>query len=112
MEILKGINALVSFLLEVAMLVVISYFGFHGDKPVAVQLLIGAVLPIVIIIFWGLFMAPNAKRRFSLVVVRIVALALFLIAALALYETGLSGLSIGFAVVAVINAVLVFIWKQ
>ena len=112
MEILKGINALVSFLLEIAMLVAISYFGFYGDKPIALQVLIGVVLPIMIIIFWGLFMAPNAERRFSLTVVRIVALTLFLIAALAFYEAGLSGLSVGLAVVAVINAVLAFIWKQ
>jgi lipopolysaccharide export LptBFGC system permease protein LptF len=112
MEIIKGMNAAVSFFLEIAMLVSISYFGFYGDKHIIFKLLVGVLLPIGIVVFWSFFMAPTADQRFDPAIVRVVALTLFLAAAIMLYKTNLPIWGVWFAVIAVVNAVLTFIWNQ
>jgi predicted membrane chloride channel (bestrophin family) len=89
MEIIKGINAVISFLLEIAMLVSISYFGFYGDKHIIFKLLIGVLLPIGIVVFWSFFMEPTAGYRFNPAIVRAVALTLFLAAATMPYKANL-----------------------
>jgi lipopolysaccharide export LptBFGC system permease protein LptF len=112
MEIIKGINAAISFLLEIGMLASISYFGFYGDKHIIFKLLIGVLLPIGIVVFWSLFMAPTADYRFNPAIVRIVALTLFLVAAAMLYKANFPVWGFWLAIVAIVNAVLTFVWNQ
>jgi hypothetical protein len=112
MEIIKMINAAVSFFLEIGMLVAISYFGFYGDKHIIIKLLVGVVLPIAIVIFWAFFMAPTADYRFNPTIVRVVALMLFLVAATMLYKANLPVWGFWLAIVAIVNAVLTFVWNQ
>jgi lipopolysaccharide export LptBFGC system permease protein LptF len=112
MEIIKGINAGISFLLEIGMLVSISYFGFYGDKHIIFKLLIGVLVPIGVVVFWSFFMAPTADYRFNPAIVRVVALMLFLVAATMLYKVNLPVWGFWLAIVAIVNAILTFVWNQ
>lgn len=101
----NGVLALVilpglAFLLEVAMLASLVFWGFKQTEPY--NYLLGIGLPAVVVVLWGLFMAPKSQRRLPLHVVKALALIAFLLAACALFSAGLQTLAIIFAAVAVV----------
>ncbi|MDQ4503218.1 YrdB family protein [Sinomonas sp. ASV322] len=55
------VQALVAFLLEVAMLAAWAYAGFRGNPPL--NFVLGIGLPLAVVVLWGLFFAPRAARR-------------------------------------------------
>lgn len=109
---MKMANAALSFLLELAMLVAFGYFGFHSSGPAWLKWLIGIGLPLVVAVFWGLFMAPQASYRLPWPVLPIVALILFLVSAALLYIAGGKTWAIFMAIASAVNAALVFVWHQ
>lgn len=112
MDILKAVNSGLAFFLELAMLGSIAYAGFHNDKGLPLQVLFGVGVPILVIVFWGMFMAPNASTRFGLAARVAATFFLFGGAAFALYRTGKTGPAIVFAALTIINQVLALLWKQ
>jgi hypothetical protein len=99
-------NLALAFALELCALAALGLWGFSvGDGPVAKALLsIGA--PLCAAVLWGVFAAPRAPV--SLPLVRFVTKVLvFGSAAVALYTTGHSTLSIVFAFIVVANAALI-----
>lgn len=111
MEIIKGINATVAFLLEIGMLAALGYAGFQADKPLT-KWLLGLGLPLVVIIIWGLFAAPNSNQRLDQPFRTILELALMGLAAFLLYRTGQHRPAIVFATLAVVSEMLALIWRQ
>ena len=111
-EILKGLNTGLAFLLELAMLVAFRYWGFHGEKSILVKWLMGLGLPIVAVIVWGIFLAPQSTFRLRTIPDNLLSLLLFLLAATALLETGHVILAITFASIAVLNRIWIVVWKQ
>jgi len=112
MQILLGINDGVSFLLELAALAAFGYWGFHAGHSGLMKWVFGIGTPLVMIVFWGLFMAPRASTRFNATAGIVVSSILFLLAAAALYFSGVHELAIIFAVVVVVNRILVVVWQQ
>lgn len=78
--------ATLGFVLEVAMLAAFVYWGFRQDSPW--HLVLGIGIPAVLVVAWGVFLAPRSERRLKPAVVAWVALALFLLAAVALFAAG------------------------
>jgi hypothetical protein len=111
-ELIKSLNLVVSFFLELAMLVALSYAGFHTGKSNLLHWLVGLGTPIVIIAFWAIYMAPNASGRFSDPIRQIVSFILFELAALALYKSHQPKAALILATITVVNAILVYLWKQ
>lgn len=111
-EIPKAINAGLAFLLELAMLAALGYWGFYGDKSVLAKWMLGIGLPLLAAIVWGLFLAPRASYRLGSTSGNLLSLILFLLAATALFYTQHTVLAIVFALTAVVNRVLILIWKQ
>ena len=109
---MKLLNNLVSFLLELAMLGALSYWGFHAGSSVPLKWLLGIGVPIAVIVFWGFCMAPTSDYRLPWPWVPIVSLVLFLAAALALYASHARSAALALAVVAIVNVALVLIWHQ
>ena len=109
---MKLLNNLVSFLLELAMLGALIFWGFHVGNTTAAKWLLGAVVPLAVIVFWSFFMAPQASSRIAWPWLPVISLVLFLISALALYVAGMQTAAIILAIVAVVNVVLVFVWHQ
>ena len=112
MAILRGANLALAFLLELCALAALGYWGFHTGRGTLAKLGLGLGAPLLAAVVWGLFVAPKA----AVVVPRAVHLALevavFGLAALALYAAGQPRLALVFALVVVLNRVLIAVWGQ
>lgn len=94
--VMKATVAVLGFALEVAMVASFVFWGFQKDSPW--DLIFGIGLPAVVVVLWGVFLAPRSERRLKATMVRWFALALFLLAAAALLLAGAQVLGILMAV--------------
>jgi hypothetical protein len=94
------------FLLELAALGALAYWGFHEfDGATAVLLGIGA--PLAAAIAWGIFVAPKRRVHRGEALRWLVELLVFGTAAAALIDAGATVLGIAFAFVAVVDGIVV-----
>ncbi|MGE5373686.1 MAG: YrdB family protein [Bacteroidota bacterium] len=112
MNALKGINLGVRFLLELCMLASIGYWGFKTHPGWAMKILFGIVLPVLIAVIWGYFMAPRSAHRLSGIPFAVMDMILLGSGAVALYASGLVNLAWIYAVVLIVSEVLRGVWKQ
>lgn len=112
MNILKGINITLSFLLELAMLIAIGYWGYHGSSNTLMRWVLALGLPLFLIIVWGVLFAPRSNRRLPATPGSLLSLGLFLLAAFALYQSDQPTAGIILAIIAIANRVLTLYWKQ
>jgi Protein of unknown function (DUF2568) len=102
---LRAITLTVRFLVELALLAALAFWGFvAGSGVMAFVLGIGA--PAFAAIVWGLFIAPRARYPVALPVRVLIEVALFALAAVGLAASGRALLGIGFGVLAVSTSVL------
>ncbi|GAA5229508.1 hypothetical protein GCM10025779_03210 [Arthrobacter cryoconiti] len=76
----------IGFVLEIAMLAGLLYWGFGQHYPW--NLVFGIGIPAVVVVLWGIFMAPRSERRLPEAVVSVLSLGMFLLAGLALLVAG------------------------
>ena len=108
---MKQLNLVVKFLLELAALAAFGLWGASIASGVwAVLLAIG--LPVVVAILWGRFAAPRARRQLPLRLRAPFELAVFALAALALWQAGSLAWAAAFAVIAAVNAALLTVFDQ
>jgi hypothetical protein len=112
MEVFKSLNLALSFLLELAMLVAFGYWGFNTGDSTLLHWILGLGIPIVAIIIWSIFNAPMSKRRLPRIPRTILEVVMFSLGALALAAAGQTTWAIIFAVLIVINQILLYIWQQ
>ncbi len=112
MDILKGINLLVRFLLELCMLAAVSYWGFKTQSAWSLKILLGIGLPILIAVLWAMFLSPRATHPLSGISFLALELILLGSGAVALFASGKPTLGWVYAIAAVINKVLLGLWKQ
>jgi hypothetical protein len=112
LSLVKNANLLVAFLLELAVLGSLVYWGFHAGTNLAFKIAAGIGLPVVFAVAWGMFAAPNASMalhgvgRFAFEVVW------FGSGAVALAAADLVVLAGVFTVVAVVSKILATVWHQ
>ncbi|WP_394938773.1 YrdB family protein [Psychromicrobium sp. YIM B11713] len=104
---LTGINGVIAFILEVAMLVAFFFWGFRSF-PAPWGVLLGILVPLVVVVLWSYLMAPKAKRRLSWPAQPLLALLLFVLAGLGLIVVKLTLPGVILMVLAVLNAALSF----
>ncbi len=112
MEILKTLNLGVRFLLELCMLVAVAYWGFNAESGWALKIIFGIGLPILLIVIWSLLLAPKAAYRLGGVPLTLLSLILLGSGAVALFVAGRAGLGWVYAIILVVNQVLLIVWKQ
>jgi len=112
MDILKALNLLIRFLLELCMLVAVGYWGFKTHSDWVLKIILGIGLPILIAVTWGLFIAPRAKYPLSGISYRAVELILLGSGAVALFASGRPDLGWVYTVILVVNKVLIVVWKH
>ena len=112
MSVLKGINLLVRFLLELCMLAAVGYWGFTTHSGWTMKILLGIGLPVLIAVIWGMFMAPRSTRRLSGIPFTVMDIILLGSGAVALYASGQGTLAWIYAVALVISEILRLVWKQ
>lgn len=112
MQIFKGLNLAVAFLVELAMLAAFAYWGFNINSSLLIKILLGIGVQAIVIVIWGRWAAPNSE--FRLVIPQLLALkfGLFMLASLALYVSGKQSLAFWLMGVFTSNIVLASIWKQ
>ena len=109
---LRYLNLAVRFLLELCILVSLGYWGFQNGKGAIVKIGLGIGAPLLAAVVWGTFLSPKASVPLPASYQLLLELAVFGSAAAALLAAGRPLLSAAFVLVAVINRILLYIWKQ
>jgi hypothetical protein len=112
MSILKSLNLMVRFLLELCMLAAVGYWGFRTQSSLAMKIILGVGLPIVLIVLWSLFVAPRAVYPLHGISHVVLSLILLGSGAAALFASGKTGLGWIYLIVLIVNQVLLIVWKQ
>ena len=108
----KYLNLAIRFLLELCLLAIFGYWGFTGPGSFLSRLVIGTGSLFLVILTWGLFIAPKASRRLPDPRRSMLELVIFGLAALALASRGQIVLGGVFAAVYLANKLLVIFWRQ
>lgn len=103
MQILKSINQIVAFLLELGMLAAVGRWGYLQGKTTLSKYGFALLLIAVIVVLWGYFAAPKSANRLSLGYRMIFEFVLFMIATFLLQKSGNTNYAIAFGLVAIIN---------
>lgn len=103
---LHVLNEGLAFILEIAALGALAWWGFATGGNVGVHIVLGIGTPVAAMVLWGMFAAPRARFKVALPLVLLVKAAVFGAGALALYGVDHPALAIAFAVVAVLNTAL------
>src|SRR5258708_8580199 len=63
LTVIKNANLALSFFLELCVLVALGYWGFQTGQGTIAKIGLGIGAPVVAVVVWALFGAPNAPRR-------------------------------------------------
>jgi hypothetical protein len=112
MKSLKIINMALAFTLELCMLAAYIYWGFHLPVNVFYQAVAGIGVPLVVIILWGIWLAPNADMRLRLTWLVVLKTVLFGLASVALISVGEIGYGILLLSAFIASEILGLAWGQ
>jgi len=105
-------NLALRFLLELASLVALGYWGASAADGAVARVVFGVGLPLTAAAFWGVFVAPRARVMLPTAMRMALGLVVFACAAAALVDRGQVGLGISFAGASLLNVALIAIWRQ
>ncbi len=109
---IRSINLLLRFLLELCILAALGYWGFQTGQQTIAKIGLGIGAPLLAAVVWGIFLAPASSRRLREPWRSILELVVFGSAIAALYSTGQRSLAVAFGLIYVINKVLLVVWRQ
>jgi hypothetical protein len=112
MELIKGANLLLRFLLELCALGAIGYWGFKTGSGVIAKVGLGIGAPLLAAVVWGVFVSPEAPVQLPGLLVLLLQVLVFGAAAAGLVATRHRSLAPVFVAVVVVNAVLMYVWGQ
>jgi hypothetical protein len=112
LELIKGANLALRFLLELCALGALGYWGFKAGNTTIAKIALGISVPLVAAVVWGAFVSPRASVQLPGLVVMVLQVLVFGSAAAALVATGHRPLALVFVVIVVINALLMYVWGQ
>ncbi|MEV7566879.1 YrdB family protein [Streptomyces tanashiensis] len=99
-------NEGLAFLLELAALAALAWWGWESADHTALRLLLAIAAPGLAAVVWGLFAAPRARFHVPLAGVLLVKALVFGAAAVALDALGRPVWAVSFAAVALVNTAL------
>jgi hypothetical protein len=109
---LKGANLAAAFLLEVVALIAFAFWGWTVGTNDATRLLLMIAVPVVAATLWGAFLSPKPEFELPVAVVASAQLAFFVLAVLALWDSGHRVASLVTAAVLLVNRALRAAWRQ
>ena len=112
LELIKGANLALRFLLELCALGALGYWGFKSGNGTITKIALGVGAPLVAVVIWGTFVSPQAPMQLPGPLSLILQVLVFGSAAAGLMATGHRTLAMVFVMIVVINAVLMYVWGQ
>ena len=112
LELIKGANLALRFLLELCALGALGYWGFKTGNTTIARIALGVGAPLVAAVVWAVFVSPQASVQLPGLVVLVLQVLVFGSAAAALVTSGHRAMALVFVVVVVINALLMYVWGQ
>ncbi len=112
LELIKGANLALRFLLELCALGALGYWGFKTGNATIAKIALGVGAPLVAAVVWAVFVSPQASVQLPGLVVLVLQVLVFGTAMGGLVATGHRTLALVFVVTIVINAVLMYTWGQ
>lgn len=104
----RGLNLALAFLLELAALAALCFWGFHIGHSTVVHIVLGIALPLIAATLWGLFAAGGGPRYVVPVWFKIfIKTLVYGSATVGLFVTGHRLLALVFAGVVIVNASLI-----
>lgn len=112
MQFVKLIHQLIAFLLEIAMLFILGMWGFRGEKTTLANYGLGLGAPLLVACLWGIWAAPRSAYRLDLPYRLLFSLTLFGLTAFLLYQLGHLSLAMVFFIIALVSALLEWLFKK
>ena len=112
LTIIKNANLALAFLLELGVLAALGYWGFQTGQGTIAKIGLGIGTPVLAVVVWWLFGAPQAMWHLNGIFRLLLEVIFFGSAAVALYAAGQYVLSVVFALLFVLNTVLVSLLGQ
>ncbi len=112
MSVIKSINLLLAFLLELCLLAIFGYWGVALASSMIFKIILGAAFPVILALVWGKFLAPTSSTRLKEPRLSIVKVIIFSLAALALLSIGKGDLGIWFWLVSMLNLILLYNYSR
>ena len=109
---LENANLALAFLLELGVLAALLIWGWSTGSNLLTKIGLGVGAAAIAVIVWALFGAPRSTRRLKGMWYWLLRVAFDAVGALAFYAAGQHAVAAVFAVVALLNCVLGYIWKQ
>jgi hypothetical protein len=104
-----AVNDLLRFGLELAGIVSLGLWGWRAGGSSPLRFVLAIAAPLVLIAIWSIWIAPKADSPLDPTVRVIVGSALLLAAAGGLWLVGLSRVAAIFAVLIIVNTILMFV---
>jgi len=108
---MKFANLGIRFLLELCILFSVGYWGYLFPKKLILKIGLCIGAPLFIAIIWGTFLAPKASVQLPGPIYLLLEIIVFGIATLAIYAIGYPVLAALFAIISVINRILLFVFE-
>lgn len=111
-ELIKTINQVSIFVLEIAMLISLGYYGMSQSWNLVPRLVCTTVLIIFTVFIWSVYAAPRSVKRLKMPFLIIFRAALFLIAFYLLYHTGHIHPALIFAGLTIITQIISYLTEK
>jgi len=112
MNIVRGFNQAVAFLLEIVMVISLAYGGYHVVENVYLKYIVAIILPVIAIVFWSIFAAPKSTLRLEQPWRMMFRLAFYLTCTMLLYTIEKTTVAISLASVAIVNEIIAFYFND
>ncbi|OZB98477.1 YrdB family protein [Paenibacillus sp. XY044] len=103
---------LIFFLMELCALAAFCLWGFKLDTALWIRIVAGIGAPVVVAVFWGMYVAPKATFPVTLPVRALLQLIVFGLAAAALYGSGFRTAALIYGVIVIIEMILSYTLKR
>jgi hypothetical protein len=112
LPLIQDVNLALRFLLELCVLAALGYWGFQTGKGTMAKIGLGICAPLAAAVVWVMVGAPNALWQLYDPWHLVLEVVIFGAAAVALFATRHRGLGVAFALVFVLNRMLMYAWAQ
>lgn len=109
---MRRLNLVFRFILELVVLVALFLWGVSVSDQLVVQVVLAVGVPVLVVVIWGLFVAPRASRRLPDPQRLAVEVVIFGAGVLAFLAAGQALLAVLLAAAAALSLWLMFDWGQ